>query len=106
MTRLRQHLITIFGPLNAADNAFWISRHHFARQVRKNARVNFHVPFRRECHESEMLACTYIGELGRDLARPLPQFPSVPRSGRLQWNYAISASDEKFDRNATTGNSG
>lgn len=27
--------------------------YHFARQVRKNARVNFHVPFRRECHGSE-----------------------------------------------------
>jgi len=106
MTRLCQHLIKNFRTLNAADNAFWISRHHFARQVRKNARVNFHVPFRRECHGSEMLACMCIGELGRDPDRPLPQFPSVPGSGRLQWNYAISASDEKFDRNATTGNSG
>lgn len=77
---------------------------HFARQVRKKARVNFHVPFSRECHGSEMLACTCIGELGRDLDRALPQFPSVSGSSWLQWNYAISASDEKFDRNATAGN--
>jgi len=61
---LARHFVKFPGSLNAADHAFHGVT--LRGRCRKNARVNFHMPFRRECHESEIFACTRIGELGRD----------------------------------------